>query len=246
MNATTFHAAYLVGQPQGPRVPVELAQVYGLLLDHALRPQSADTLALAGVLAQAYVEYGRDCLPLLGLDARSTQQALARSFPGVDRALGLDWQLLRGAERKEPRRAEVDDVVTLLLEHANSDAGLPEHAQVIASAVGCASLGKNHLWQDLLLPSRRELSALMQHWFPKLVQLNHQDMRWKKFLYRQLCLREEILICRSPSCSACSDFVNCFGPETGVAVRTWDATKFTGVWPAVLERKALHTAADGG
>lgn len=246
MNAPTFHAAYLVGQPHGPRVPVELAQVYGLLLDHALRPQAADTLALAGVLAQAYVEFGRGCLPLLGVDARSTQQALARCFPGVDRALGLDWQQLQGAERKEPRRAEVDDVVTLLLEHANPDAGLAEHALVIASALGGASLGQNHLWQDLLLPSRGELSALMQHWFPELVRLNHQDMRWKKFLYRQLCLREEILICRSPSCSACSDFANCFGPETGVAVRIWDTAKITDLWPGALQREALNTAADGG
>jgi nitrogen fixation protein NifQ len=38
-------------------------------------------------------------------------------------------------------------------------------------------------------------------------------MKWKKFFYRQLCLREEILICKSPTCADCCDQAKCFGPE---------------------------------
>ena len=72
----------------------------------------------------------------------------------------------------------------------------------------------NHLWQDLGLGSRSELSALMARWFPALVAKNAFDMKWKKFLYRQLCEREQLLICRSPSCAVCSDHDLCFGPES--------------------------------
>ncbi|MCK7499364.1 MAG: nitrogen fixation protein NifQ [Comamonadaceae bacterium] len=30
-------------------------------------------------------------------------------------------------------------------------------------------------------------------------------MKWKKFLYKQLCEREEILVCKAPSCAVCCD-----------------------------------------
>jgi nitrogen fixation protein NifQ len=53
----------------------------------------------------------------------------------------------------------------------------------------------------------------MRRWFPALVAKNSQDMKWKKFLYRELCQREDILICKSPSCAVCTDLPLCFGPE---------------------------------
>ena len=46
---------------------------------------------------------------------------------------------------------------------------------------------------------------------------NDRDMKWKKFLYKQLCDRAEINACRAPSCSVCSDYARCFGPEDAVA-----------------------------
>jgi nitrogen fixation protein NifQ len=222
VNAVALHAtAYLLGQPQGPQVPPVLAHYYAVLLTHARRAQDAATLALAGVLAQAYAVHGLHCLPLPGLDAGATRSLLAHCFPGLEQTLQLDWTDGPGVTRSEPRLSEIEDLASLLLDHVDPAAGPAEQACAIALALGTASLGHNHLWQDLLLPSRRELSSLMTHWFPQLVRLNHQDMRWKKFLYRQLCLREQILICRSPTCSACSDYANCFGAETGAAVHRW-------------------------
>ncbi|MCB2017602.1 MAG: nitrogen fixation protein NifQ [Hydrogenophaga sp.] len=125
----------------------------------------------------------------------------------------LDWTLIE--PRIENRQDEIDDIVALLLEHANPWAGNRVEVLHMAWLVACASLGDRHLWQDLGLPSREALSALMGHWFPSLKALNAGDMKWKKFLYRQLCLREEILICKSPSCADCSDHPKCFGPEDG-------------------------------
>jgi nitrogen fixation protein NifQ len=115
--------------------------------------------------------------------------------------------------RRATRDDEVQDLLALLLDHADPAAGPPEEARRVALTLAVASLGDNHLWQDLRLASRAELSALMRRWFPALVARNVGDMKWKKFLYRELCRREEILICKAPSCAVCSDHALCFGAE---------------------------------
>ena len=46
-----------------------------------------------------------------------------------------------------------------------------------------------------------------------LARRNGKDMKWKKFLYKQLCDTEGIYTCRAPSCEVCADYQNCFGPE---------------------------------
>jgi nitrogen fixation protein NifQ len=112
------------------------------------------------------------------------------------------------------RADEVIDLVALLRAHADAAAGTREEIEATAERVAVACLGDQHLWQDLKFASRAELSALMAHWFPTLVAKNQHDMKWKKFLYKQLCEREEIFICKSPSCAMCTDYAVCFGPET--------------------------------
>ncbi|MCU7810980.1 MAG: nitrogen fixation protein NifQ, partial [Candidatus Thiodiazotropha sp. (ex Notomyrtea botanica)] len=74
-------------------------------------------------------------------------------------------------------------------------------------------LGDDHLWQDLGLWQRSDLSRLMMVCFRPLARLNDRDMKWKKFLYKQLCETEGIYTCRSPSCKVCVDYDNCFGCE---------------------------------
>ncbi|GBE11207.1 nifQ [bacterium BMS3Abin12] len=49
--------------------------------------------------------------------------------------------------------------------------------------------------------------------FPELAARNDRNMKWKKFLYKQLCEREGIHACRAPSCQVCIDYAQCFGPE---------------------------------
>ncbi|MFO1327616.1 MAG: nitrogen fixation protein NifQ [Rubrivivax sp.] len=116
------------------------------------------------------------------------------------------------AERARRRADEVVDVAALLQRHAAADAD-PEAVRALAQAIALACLGDRHLWEDLGLPSRAELGRLMQRHFPSLVALNDRGMRWKKFLYRQLCIAEQVLICRSPSCEVCDEQPLCFGPE---------------------------------
>lgn len=124
-------------------------------------------------------------------------------------------QALNGAELENGRSTEdpldeFADLFELLCEHAEPR---DEMGTWLAAAIATAAQRDNHLWQDLGLPSRRELSAVLNLRFPRLAAANTGDMKWKKFFYRQLCQRAEVPICKSPNCADCCDHALCFGPE---------------------------------
>jgi nitrogen fixation protein NifQ len=77
------------------------------------------------------------------------------------------------------------------------------------------SMAPRHLWQDLGLRSREELSRLIRERFPALARRNTQNMKWKKFFYRCLCELEGFTLCSAPTCRECNDFPACFGDEAG-------------------------------
>jgi nitrogen fixation protein NifQ len=140
----------------------------------------------------------------LGLNNEDFSALLNRHFPGVDLVCGCVDQA------SDPRELERDDVLDLLLEHR---AGRDSSEQWMAEIVTAACMASDHLWQDLGLWSRKYLSQLMTQNFPSLAAKNVHDMKWKKFLYKQLCDREGINTCRAPSCEYCTDYLKCFGPE---------------------------------
>ena len=184
---------------------------YAALMAAARCPGDPATLAFAGVIALAASRRAPYDVPIAGLDRAALAALTARLFPRL--SASTSW-----ADAPAPPAAspdEFDDLLALLLEHRSHQ---DELTQWLAHAVATAAMADNHLWQDLGLPSRRELSQLMQTHCASLKQLNAGDMKWKKFLYRQLCEREGLTICRSPSCVVCSDYPQCFGPEEEVIV----------------------------
>lgn len=117
-----------------------------------------------------------------------------------------------GGRLAEPgeRHAEYEDVRQLLLAGAHR----PDPQVVtLAECVARACMGEDHLWHDLGLPSRAELSALLHEHFPAVAALNTNGMRWKKFFYKRLCDEAGISVCRAPSCGVCAHFGECFGSE---------------------------------
>lgn len=88
----------------------------------------------------------------------------------------------------------------------------------IASIVTRRAMAPRHLWQDLGLLERAELTRLIKEWFPTLAEANVANMKWKKFFYRQLCELEGFSLCAAPTCRDCEDFDNCFGEEDGAGV----------------------------
>ncbi|MBI3480122.1 MAG: nitrogen fixation protein NifQ [Nitrosomonadales bacterium] len=148
---------------------------------------------------------GAGALPSgLGLNQMEFSALLARHFPGIELRT-------RCAEIiADPRALERDDMLALLVEHrADKDMSELWMAQIVTAAC----MASDHLWQDLGLWSRDYLSRLMMQNFPSLAAKNVHDMKWKKFLYKQLCEREGINACRAPSCEYCVDYLKCFGPE---------------------------------
>ena len=105
---------------------------------------------------------------------------------------------------------ELDDLRNMLLEYR---AGTSESEVWMAHIVAYGCSGRHHLWQDLGLADRGELSTLMTQAFPAFAAQNTGDMKWKKFIYRHYCGREGIYVCPAPSCGECSDHAKCFSPE---------------------------------
>jgi nitrogen fixation protein NifQ len=99
-----------------------------------------------------------------------------------------------------------------------NSAGTSTFARALVKMVARRCQRPNHLWQDLGLGSRRELSALMARHFPRLAQRNANDMKWKKFFYRMICSSTGFSLCVAPVCSECEDFDDCFGPEDGFSL----------------------------
>jgi len=138
----------------------------------------------------------------LGLLPQEFQRMLDDYFPGTT----LD-------PSREPAQEieELADLFNLLLAYR---AGRQESEVWLARIVAGACAGRDHLWQDLGLAHRGELSTLMRTAFPGLAALNVTDMKWKKFIYRHYCSTEGIYVCPAPSCGACADFAKCHGPES--------------------------------
>lgn len=108
------------------------------------------------------------------------------------------------------RMLEKQDMEQLLRQFAIKQ---DSESECLIAIIVAACLGSDHLWQDLGLWSRTELSAMLIYNFPALAARNDKDMKWKKFLYKQLCEAEGLYVCRAPSCEVCKDYQECFGPE---------------------------------
>ncbi|WP_428241812.1 nitrogen fixation protein NifQ [Gynuella sp.] len=110
----------------------------------------------------------------------------------------------------EQRQDECEELSALLVDHRR---GACDSELWIAQMVVAGCMGGGHLWHDLGLPNRTMLNELLSSNFPSLAQQNVHDMKWKKFLYRQLCERGGDYVCRAPSCQECQSFNDCYGNE---------------------------------
>ncbi|MGZ8183268.1 MAG: nitrogen fixation protein NifQ [Methylobacter sp.] len=150
---------------------------------------------------------GQGVLPdFLGLEPVQFNALNKHFFPGFSIP-----ELAPSASKLDfSRMLEKEDLVNLLKQFSKPDT-LEMDWMIAIIVAGC--LGSDHLWQDLGLWSRSQLSAMLQYNFPELAAKNDKDMKWKKFLYKQLCETEGLFLCRAPSCNVCIDFPKCYGPE---------------------------------
>ncbi|RJT29080.1 nitrogen fixation protein NifQ [Mesorhizobium waimense] len=169
-----------------------------------------DQHVLACVFARALKEVeagGTTATEATGLSRAELQDVLASDFP----AIAINAFALEEASDPEPSLEE-ELLRDLLLAHARP--GDPAGAR-FAKIIARRAMRNDHLWQDLGLFNRAELSRLLATHFPRLAAGNTQNMKWKKYFYRKLCEAEGFSLCTAPSCGQCNDFEDCFGAEEG-------------------------------
>jgi hypothetical protein len=83
-------------------------------------------------------------------------------------------------------------------------------AKLTAGAIASASFGSQHLWQDLGLAGREEVTYLLESYFPNLASRNVNNFKWKKFLFMELGIAIGVKNLRPPKCKGCDQFKVCF------------------------------------
>jgi nitrogen fixation protein NifQ len=171
--------------------------------------ETFDGHVLACIFAAAIGESqaGGSFTDAIGICGPALRSHIERYFPGCQEqleSLGLDT---------EPAVGEDELCLRELLWRFRT-APSPLNS-LMALLIARRSTRPNHLWQDLGLANRGELSRLMQRHFALLARRNSQDMKWKKFFYRMICREDGFRMCVAPSCSECTDFEGCFGDESG-------------------------------
>lgn len=179
------------------------SRIYGWLMARAVGEGNDHVLACMIASWQT----GTGSMPQrLGLAPAAFRCLLAHHFPG---APARELREI-GGRVPEGRGDEVVELVRLML---LAKAGESPSEVWMAHVVAAGCMASDHLWQDLGLWSRKDLTALMRRNFPALAARNIKDMKWKRFLYKQLCESAGIYTCRAPSCEVCGDYDACFGPE---------------------------------
>jgi len=149
----------------------------------------------------------------VGLERSALIDLISGMFPGA--LAGFDGAVGGEALAIDDEEQSLRDILAMY----RAGASRLEAPLIAMVARRCKS--PHHLWQDLGLRNRGELSALMSRYFPRLAEKNRQDMKWKKFLYRMVCGSEGFLLCTAPVCSECDDFKGCFGAEDGESRLAW-------------------------
>lgn len=160
---------------------------------------------------------GLGCLPLhLGLGDNGLACLIDSHFSEIQCWLILHTEVDAAVversntrtELLDLRQDELQELVVLLdsCRHPDVDSALS-----VIIATGC--MGGDHLWRDLGFSDRDWLSELMAFAYPELKARNAKDMKWKRFLYKQLCETGGGYVCRAPSCEECAVYSDCFGPE---------------------------------
>jgi NifQ len=146
-------------------------------------------------------------------DLAELEQRLPQACTAWREAAGRPMPVLEfaGPELLDPLRE-------LLMTHRAS--GNPA-LTVLGNAIASACFGEHHLWQDLGLERRQDVSGLLEIGFPALYQSNVRNLRWKRHLFDMLSQRLGRAGLRPPRCEACEDYELCFGSVPPVASKSW-------------------------
>lgn len=86
----------------------------------------------------------------------------------------------------------------------------PDTTQWVSSILALACMRPDHLWRDLGLSGREDVTVLLARHYPGLVSRNVDNMRWKKFLSYSACEHAGLPPTAAPGCGDCEDSEFCY------------------------------------
>jgi len=175
-------------------------------LDHLLAgvrdARVPDTRLFARLIA-ARIDAGDPAA--LGLGREDFAALMARHFPDAALDVALPEQPLADAP------LFVAELIALLLQFDRPDAAADAaDARCLATILGAACLRPDHLWRDLGLSGRDDVTDLLTRHYPALVARNTANLRWKAFLAQEVALAHGRVPGPAPGCPGCEDFGHCF------------------------------------
>jgi nitrogen fixation protein NifQ len=173
-----------------------------VLLACALDPAAADTIAFARLIG-ARLPLGE--LLLLGLSRDALDALMARHFPRAERLADVPT-----AMAWSPHWGFVSELRALLLDYDVTAATHVGDAQCLATIIATACLRPDHLWRDLGLNGRDDVTCILQRHYPGLIARNVMNLRWKKFLAQEVALANGREPTFAPGCPGCEDFSLCY------------------------------------
>lgn len=183
------------------------------LLAHA-SPDQPDARFFATVIGKS-LAHGD--LARTGLAPAELAGVLASLFPdaqaGSNTTLAaLRAQLLAYAARglANPR----PDFTRLLRMLLDACSGPAATTPWVTSVLAHACLRPDHLWRDLGLGGREDITALLTRHYPGLVARNTQNLRWKKFLAYAAFEHADLPVAAAPGCADCEDHGRCYDTST--------------------------------
>jgi nitrogen fixation protein NifQ len=164
---------------------------------------SADAWLFARLVAAREVRGER---ALLGLPASALAALAGRHFAAGALVLSThDAVTLEDAAHAAFTAAMRDFLIGLAASNVNAD-----DARCLATILAHACLRPDHLWRDLGLSGREDVTQMLSRFFPEVVARNTENLRWKKLLARELALANGDVPGPAPGCPGCEDFGFCF------------------------------------
>jgi nitrogen fixation protein NifQ len=183
----------------------QVAERTAAWLAAATNAASPDTQLFARLIAARDVRHE---LALLGLPPPAWRALLKRHFDRAPASLLARLSALPPVDTREHAQF-VETLHALLLTHSSATVDAHD-AQCLAAIIAHACLRPDHLWRDLGLAGREEVTWMLTRYFPTLVVLNVDNLRWKKFLAQQRALSVGLEPGPAPGCPGCEDYGHCF------------------------------------
>jgi nitrogen fixation protein NifQ len=180
------------------------------LLDHAVNRARADTITFARLIG---AKLASGAMQELGLPRDTLGALTARHFPDAVHTGAMPLEAFPEHPDATQHQLFVDDLRRLLLRHERPPVASAIDAWCLATIIATACLRGDHLWRDLGLDGRDDVTDVMTRHYPKLVARNVDNLRWKRFLAEQVALDKGRAPGPAPGCPGCEDFGFCF-PKT--------------------------------